>query len=186
MVEQFFGAPLRRSQKHAPFKFPVAAAYPAGAALRLNDVVKNCTETVSNPGASRATPEPQIWPLDGWKCSGPSPCVKPEKTALGRGWRALQRGFVPALSQQLCSASCGMIYRAFGDRTGPVSAMPATRAHGGPSHQRAPTRGDADRRPRSRSKNAGDGRGLYGDGQGWPGMVWDGLAARPSYILPQS
>ncbi len=179
MVEQFFGAPLRRSQKHAPFKFPVAAAYPAGAALRLNDVVKNCTETVSNLAVSRAAPEPQIWPLDGWKCSGPPPCVKLEKTALRRGWRALQRGFVPALGQQPRSASCGMVYGAFGDRTGPVSAVPATRAHGGPSHQRAQTRV---------MRIGGYGRdqkvpGMAGEGLGWSG---DGLAARPSYIMSQS
>lgn len=189
MVEQFFGAPLRRSQKTAPFEFPVAAAYSAGAALRLNDVVKNCSETVSNLAVSRAAPEPQIWPLDGCKCSAPAPYVWSEKTALGRAWRALQRGYVPALGHQPRTAPSGMVYSGFSDRTGAARDGPATRAHGSPFDQRAKTRAmriGGHGCDKKMPGMAGDCLGMARDGQGWPGMVWDGLAARPSYILPHS
>ena len=178
MVEQFFGAPLRRSQKTAPFEFPVAAAYSAGAALRLNDVVKNCSETVSNLAVSRAAPEPQIWPLDGCKCSAPAPYVWSEKTALGRAWRALQRGYVPALGHQPRTAPPAWFIAVLVTEPEPLAT--------GRQHARTAAHSISAQRP-GRCGSAATAAikkcrgwpgivwgwpGMARDGQGWSGMVW--------------
>ena len=178
MVEQFFGAPLRRSQKTAPFEFPVAAAYSAGAALRLNDVVKNCSETVSNLAVSRAAPEPQIWPLDGCKCSAPAPLRVVRKN---RSRTRLEGSTTRLCASARPSASHGpssMVYSGFSDRTGAARDGPATRAHGSPFDQRAKTRAmriGGHGCDKKMPGMAGDCLGMARDGQGWPGMARDGL-----------